>query len=147
MIIRLTTFVNIFGETNEPVIFNLLAERILHLEELFSLCALKVFLLNLESDSFNVFEVMLKIRRFLNSEDFYTIKITVKTNHSFVHVFSFSQKLGHLLRVSASRYFWWLAFQYQPNNTTFLKILVKNINLTLCGFNKSVLGVCFKNIN
>ena len=29
---------------------------------------------------------------------------------------SFSQKLGHLPRTSASRYFWWLAFVDQPKN-------------------------------
>ena len=70
---------------------------------------------------------------------FYNTGFTVKTSHLYVHVspisdthvvfiigfylefysrwsqmWRFSEKLGHLPRPSASRYFWWLAFEYQP---------------------------------
>ena len=43
---------------------------------------------------------------------------------------SFSQKLGHLPRTSASRYFWWLAFVDQPKFSVRISDHVSNTNVS-----------------
>ena len=38
-------------------------------------------------------------------------------------MFRFSEKLGHLPRPSASRYFWWLAFEHQPCQSNYFSLV------------------------